>query len=354
MPREAELRKTLGRRRSADRDPRVVEMATGSGPRSFLVQSVSTDRETFGYLMVGSTALGRVDHSTFQGGRLVLALRLLIERSVAEAEERAGRDLLNDALVHRGGPQTCAAVAARLGYEGSGRACVLAVRITGRTGSAARADCVNRRVTAAVREELRGRGGLVGSIGSETIAIVRPDDAEPYARRILTRLAGAGIEARAGAGIEAQVSIGISDPHADLGDLGAAHREAVTASALAERSGSALLQFRDLGLHRLLFDVVGARRPGPGARRALVGAAVALRHGAPHPVRRDPAPLLRRLGAQQMAVALSIHPSTLKYRLRRIREILDVDLTRPDLRFNIELALRLSEGSAIPAPTRGR
>ena len=59
-------------------------------------------------------------------------------------------------------------------------------------------------------------------------------------------------------------------------------------------------------------------------------------------------------GHEQMAVALSIHPSTLKYRLRRIREILDIDLTRPDLRFNIELALRLSEGSAVPAPTRRR
>jgi hypothetical protein len=34
-----------------------------------------------------------------------------------------------------------------------------------------------------VREELRGRGGLVGAIGNETIAIVRPEDAEPYARR---------------------------------------------------------------------------------------------------------------------------------------------------------------------------
>ena len=100
-----------------------------------------------------------------------------------------------------------------------------------------------------MREELRGRGGLVGAIGSETIAIVRPEDAETYARRVLTRLAGAaaGIGPGVGAGVEAQVSIGISDSHADLGDLGAAHREAVTASAVAERSGSTLLQFRDLG-----------------------------------------------------------------------------------------------------------
>ena len=39
------------------------------------------------------------------------------------------------------------------------------------------------------------------------------------------------------------------------------------------------------------------------------------------------------------------HPSTLKYRLNRIREVLGHDFTRPEVRFNIELALRLRECS---------
>ena len=51
-------------------------------------------------------------------------------------------------------------------------------------------------------------------------------------------------------------------------------------------------------------------------------------------------------GQQSIARALSIHPSTLKYRLRRIREYSGADLAQPDMRFNIELALRLDEGLA--------
>jgi DNA-binding PucR family transcriptional regulator len=40
------------------------------------------------------------------------------------------------------------------------------------------------------------------------------------------------------------------------------------------------------------------------------------------------------------AKALSVHRSTLKYRLRRIREVSGYDLARPDTRFNLQLAAR--------------
>ena len=40
------------------------------------------------------------------------------------------------------------------------------------------------------------------------------------------------------------------------------------------------------------------------------------------------------------AVALSVHPSTLKYRLRRIREVSGLDLSIADTRFNLQLATR--------------
>jgi DNA-binding PucR family transcriptional regulator len=40
------------------------------------------------------------------------------------------------------------------------------------------------------------------------------------------------------------------------------------------------------------------------------------------------------------AEAISVHRSTLKYRLQRIREISGHDLTDPDTRFNLELATR--------------
>jgi sugar diacid utilization regulator len=306
-------------------------MATGHGVQPYLVQTVSTDRETFGYLMVGSTALGPVDHTTFQGARLVLALRLLIERSVAEAEERAGRDLLMDALLHRGGGRTSAALATRLGYEAHGPAVIVAVRV--RTGDGTRREGAGRRDTSVIREELRGGGrGLVGAIGAEVIAILRPEDAEPRARRILGRVAP-----------ELGVAVGISDARHDLRDLEPGYREALVAVALAEGSPSGLLRFADLGLHRLLFDVAHVDRVEEHIQRWI---GPLLRYDAAHQARlvETLACFLTGEGHKDTARTLSIHPSTLKYRLRRIREILDVDFTRADVRFNIELALRLKEG----------
>jgi DNA-binding PucR family transcriptional regulator len=40
------------------------------------------------------------------------------------------------------------------------------------------------------------------------------------------------------------------------------------------------------------------------------------------------------------ATALSVHRSTLKYRLRRIREVSGYDLSSPDTQFNLQLATR--------------
>jgi hypothetical protein len=44
---------------------------------------------------------------------------------------------------------------------------------------------------------------------------------------------------------------------------------------------------------------------------------------------------------EEVAAQLFIHPSTLKYRLRRIREIFNLNLSEAESRFNVELALRL-------------
>ncbi len=335
LPRESELRRVLGPHHP-DRDPRTVAMATGRGVQPFLVQTVATDRDTFGYLLVGSTALGPVDHTTFQCGRLVLALRLLIQRSVAEAEERAGRDLLQDALLHRGGALTSAALAVRLGYTDDGPAAVLAVRTRPRERNGARVESARRRAASAVREELReATRALVGVIGEDIVAIVRPEVAQPCAARIHERLLAVAPELC--------ISIGVSDPRPGLGELEPAHREALVAVELADSGPSGVLRFADLGLHRLLFDVAHADRVEDHIERWI---GPLLRYDDAHHTR-----LVDTLGCflagdgqRDIARTLSIHPSTLKYRLRRIREILDVDFTQADLRFNIELALRLGDG----------
>ncbi|MGE3285983.1 MAG: PucR family transcriptional regulator [Pseudonocardia sp.] len=339
-PRAAELARVFAGH-DPEHTPRWVELGTAAGPRRFLVQSVATDRETFGYLMAGSTELGPVDRSTFQGGRLVLALRLLIERSVADAEERLGRDLIQDALLRDGGGTVPAALAARLGHHGDGPAVVVVVRPND-PGDAARAG---RRALAVLCDQLRTRDrGLAGTIGSEIVAILRPDAVERCTRQFLGRMRAALPSA--------DPVIGVSDARPGLGDLRPAYREALVAATMAPRCPDRVLRFLDLGLHRLLFDTGHTDRIDEHVERWI---GPLLRYDAEHGSR-----LVETLGAflggagqPTTARRLAIHPSTLKYRLGRIREILGLDLSRPDVRFNVELALRLAEGlQAITGPDR--
>jgi sugar diacid utilization regulator len=332
LPGAGGLQRALDRLRR-DQDPLPLELPTARGSQPVLVQSVATDGEVFGYLVVRSGRLDELGRTVLQGGRLVLALRLLMERTVAEAEERAGRDMIQDALVlHRGG-RSFAALAARLGYEQDGPAVVLALRVHAlRTGSH-NFEAARRRAGLEVSDEIRATTrGLAGAVGEETVAIVRPEAAEACGRRIIARLRTSlpGVP----------VAIGISDPRSSLGELEAAYREALTAMALAESLSSGVLSFADLGLCRLLFDNEHPDRIQEHIERWL---GPLLRYDAAHHTElvRTLACYLAGAGQDEVAAKLSIHSSTVKYRLRRIREILSFDLAHAESRFNIELALRL-------------
>lgn len=352
LPGTTELRQALDGL-SRDRNSQPVEIATGSSG-AFLLQTVATDHDVFGHLLIGSTPLDALDRTIIRGGCLVLALRLLIERSIADAEERSGRDLIEDALL-RGDGNASPALAARLGYQRDGPAIVLAVRLRpppvgyDHTWNGAR-----RRIMSAVQDQFPGGiRGLAGLVGEEIVAIVRPEAAEACERRILSRAAAGAPDLR--------VTIGVSDISASVGHLQEAHRQARQAVALAESIPRQVLRFADLGLYRLLFDADHASRIDEHIERWL---GPLLRYDTAQHTRLVET-LARYLTGtsrnEEVALALSIHVSTLKYRLRRIREILTFDFMGPEVRFNLELALRLAQvredlfaGSPAPSPLLSR
>ncbi len=88
LPGPEHLQRAIAEQRRL-RDLLPAEICTATDCPPVLMQSVATDSEVFGYLVVRSADLGQFGQTVLQGGRLVLALRLLIDRSVAEAEERA-------------------------------------------------------------------------------------------------------------------------------------------------------------------------------------------------------------------------------------------------------------------------
>jgi hypothetical protein len=56
----------------------------------------------------------------------------------------------------------------------------------------------------------------------------------------------------------------------------------------------------------------------------------------------------------KVAEALHVHPQTVRYRVRQLRELFGPDLDDPDVRFELELVLRAGDGArALPEPAAG-
>jgi hypothetical protein len=125
------------------------------------------------------------------------------------------------------------------------------------------------------------------------------------------------------------------------------YTEARRAADFAERLGRPVLRHEDLGLFSLLAEGVDAEAMTDFVAEWL-GPLLA------HDARRTPK-LLSTLAAyldagaaqQATADALGVHVSTLKYRLSRIEELTGRDLSAPDVRFQLQVALAAQRTLAV-------
>jgi hypothetical protein len=143
-------------------------------------------------------------------------------------------------------------------------------------------------------------------------------------------------------------ALGPTVPRAELGEawsIASAALRAAAAGAIegdglldAERHLPELILFESGGMAERLAQVRLAPLDGltPAARARMEETALAfVQHGG---------------NAAAMARALHLHPQTIRYRLGRLRELFGDELTDPDARFELELALRTR--SARPARAR--
>ncbi|MEU2946750.1 PucR family transcriptional regulator [Nocardiopsis alba] len=175
-------------------------------------------------------------------------------------------------------------------------------------------------------------------------------DGPPPDGVLVTTVAGTGdalaLSSAAGSGHLAEAlgelfdgPVGLSEP-VGYADLAVARSQAERALAAAEEEGRALLRSDELpgGLFGLLDSPAGLRM----AEDLL----------APIDRQRNAAELLASLRAylaasgrwDAAAERLGVHRHTLRYRMRRIRELLPGDLDDPDHRTELWVALRLREG----------
>jgi sugar diacid utilization regulator len=267
----------------------------------------------------------KADLVALEHGATVLAMELGRLRSIADTELRLRRDLVHDLLA---GTDDESALARADALDYDLRRAHRVVVVEGKGRSPAHDDLLS-----AVRRAMR-QAQLTGlfETWSGNVAVVTAGqmDWEKLRRMISSDLTGG------------QIHIGVGSACSSPSQLPQSLHEAGLALRLQKTllPGSGACEYPKLGVFRMLAaipdltDVNGFVREWIGSLLdydARKGAELVhtltqyLEHGGNY---------------DATAAKLSVHKSTLKYRLQRIRELTGLELNDPDVHFNLQLATR--------------
>ena len=313
--REQLLRRLMTAGRSVRDGGRVVALAS---PRPGVLGLVA--------LMDPGHQAGTTDVMALEHGATVLAVELARLRGMADTELRVRRELVHDLLTDTD-DESAYRRAEALGYD-LGRPHQVAV-LEVAEGSLAQEEMLH-----ATRRVLRHQHlpCLLGSMAGTVVIVAPGGEADWEALR-------AGIVAELGG---SRCRMGVGDAYPRPSGLSRSLREAHLALRMQKASASAgrTSVFADLDVLRMLAavddltDVEAFVRKWLGTLEAyderkhteLVKTLIQyLQHGG---------------GYEATSRALSVHRSTLKYRLQRIRELTGFDLGNPETHFNLQLATR--------------
>jgi sugar diacid utilization regulator len=312
--RERLLRRALSEGKPVREEDRLVAAAS---PRLGVVSLlVLVDPEA----RAGDTELVALEH-----GATVLAMELARLQSLAEVELRLGRDLLDELLAGTD-DDTARSRARALGYDLDRPHRVVLAEGCGPDGEGAEfLDAVRR----AARQ--RGVGSLVAARQDGVVVLADGQQRWDLLRaEVLHRLPGASCR------------LGIGGVCVRLADFPRSYREAQLALKMQGSSAqqAGITVFDQLGVYRLLSQVEDTAGIDQFVREWL-GELL------DHDERRRTGLVITlsrylECGRSYDAAArtLSVHRSTLKYRLQRIKEVSGHDLADPDTLFNLQLATR--------------
>ena len=291
-----------------------------------LVAVARTGEEAMGVIALVDPNMTAVaaDHVALERGATVLAIELGHLRDLAEAELRRRRDLVDELLI---GTDADSAMerALALGYD-LGRPHRVVVIERGHDGLG------QEEFFHAVRRAARdtGAGSLLASRGGAVVVLA--DHVVDWTGLRDTVARGSGVACR----------IGIGGSCGDVKDFRRSFREAQLALRLqhAVAGGEPVTVFDDLGVYRLLADVRDAGMVEAFARRWL-GPLLDYDDAKGSQLVETLSEYLEAGGSYETAtLQLSVHRSTLRYRLQRLRDLSGHDLGDPDTRFNLQLATR--------------
>ncbi|MFI1889505.1 PucR family transcriptional regulator [Streptomyces jumonjinensis] len=335
-------------RRAARLTPDVQRLRERSLPASSVVadtgddrvelQALGTGRQLRGALAVGTgTAPGTAERYAVHSAVALLTLATARSRSLQRAEQRLGAAVLR--MLLSGQPDHARAVAGDL----YGTLLDMPFRLLIAEPAGEEADRGGAQPLQELAESLESAAARAGE---PVLTVPETED------RLVVLAADGGAVVTACAAVygaketeDAEVVLGLSAPTGPIAAAGA-YKQSEQALSVARRRGLALVEHEELAagsiLPLLADDAV--RAFADGMLRALY------EHDATG--RGDLVASLRawlsRHGQWDAAAAeLGVHRHTLRYRMRRVEEILGRSLDDPDVRMELWLALKTSAG---PAP----
>jgi hypothetical protein len=320
---------TYPKQSATDRERLLAQLEASAHPlrhKGYLI-SLARPRSD----VVGTIAL--VDPSASSGGPEWMALEhaavlvsteLIRMASVVDTELRLGRDLLGELLAGTTEPATRSRLVA-LGCDPDDLQVVAVIEGRSRAGDT---EVFRQMVRRAAHDH--DIGGLFTPREDDVVLICPRDRAwqEFHAGVMLLLPAG-------------ECRVGVGGPCRGIPDLPRSHHEARLAMNIQRIAGGQeqVTVFESLGVYRLLGGL------DTSAVENIVGEWLGplLEYDAKRHTQ-----LTRTLSVylasgrhyEGSAHSLSVHPSTLKYRLRRIRELTGHDLNEPETQFNLQVATR--------------
>ena len=298
--------------------------------------------EDLGHVEVcGLDALTPLQAKALEHAATVLALELVKERAAQQVEWQLQGDLLSE-LLDAAPPlaPSLIARARRHGVDLARRRRIVAVRCADLVAD----DLLGLVRRATGRSLVHRDASLVCLRGEHVVLAAR--DAESVVRAVTAAAEREGVT----------LAIGVSDI---CDHLATAYRQAVACTRLALAGGDGVLHAERLGPLRFLLDA-----PDVSQVRAVVneqlGPLLAYEGG-----RSDLLATMRAFVAAdgnvaETAKACFIHKNTLRYRLKRLTEVLGRDPAAPDVKFHMRMAFDLVELFAgmgidlLPTPTATR
>jgi len=269
---------------------------------------------------------GDAEHMAVEYAAAVLSMEAARVQSLDESHARARRNLVLDLVAGRDGPAVLGRAQA-LSYDLSRPHRVVSVE----AGSRAARE-IDALLHAVSRAAAAARVGSLLAARTSDVIVLADTDA-PWERFH----AGVNAELRG-----TRCSIGVGGRCEGVAEFPRSYRESQLALRIQRAVGRAeqVTVYDDLGVYQVLAAETDMSAMEVFARDWL---GTLLDYDAVHG-----AQLVTTLGEylesggsyDTSATALSVHRSTLKYRLRRIREVSGYDLSVPDTQFNLQLATR--------------